>query len=117
MSFDIEILQEKKNPLIDRLELQIKINHFGKGTPNRLDLKKKVAGLKTSDENLTIIKKIKTHFGATEDIGKVYIYNNQKDLEFFEPFHIRVRNLPKDKRTEIYNLKRKKEAYKHLFNE
>ena len=117
MSFDIEILQEKKNPLIDRLELQVKINHFGKGTPNRLDIKKKIAAMKTSDENLTIVKKIKTHFGATEDLSKIYIYDNKKDLEFFEPFHIRVRNLPKEKRTEIYNLKRKKEAYKHLFNE
>ncbi|MFX1443936.1 MAG: hypothetical protein ACFFHV_11020 [Promethearchaeota archaeon] len=117
MSFEIEILQEKKNPLIDRTELQVKINHFGSGTPNRLDIKKKIVAMKTSDENLTIIKKIMTHFGATEDICKVYIYDNKNDLEFFEPFHIRVRNLPKEKRTEIFNLKRKKEAYKHLFNE
>ena len=116
MSFDIEILQEKKNPLIDRIELQVKINHFGKGTPNRLEIKKQIAAMKTSDENLTIVKKIETHFGATEDLSKIYIYNDKKDLEFFEPFHIRVRNLPKEKRTEIYNLKRKKEAYKHLFN-
>ncbi len=114
MSFDIEILQEKKNSLIERVELQVKINHFGKGTPNRLDIKKKIAALKSSDENLTIVKKVKTHFGGTEDISKVYIYDNKKDLEFFEPFHIRVRNLPKEKRTEIYDLKRKKEAYKHL---
>ena len=116
MSFDIEILQEKRNPLIDRIELQVKINHFGNGTPNRLDIKKKIAAMKSSDENLTIIKKIETHFGATEDITKVYIYDNKNDLEFFEPFHIRVRNLPKEKRTEIFNLKRKNEAYKHLFN-
>ncbi|MHA1468036.1 MAG: 30S ribosomal protein S24e, partial [Promethearchaeota archaeon] len=43
MSYKLETLEEKKNPLIDRLELTIKIEHFGKGTPNKLDLKKKVA--------------------------------------------------------------------------
>jgi small subunit ribosomal protein S24e len=117
MSFEIEILEEKKNPLIDRVELNVKINHFGNGTPNRMDIKKKIAALKSSDENLTIIKKIMTYFGSTEDIGIIYIYDNKNELELFEPFHIRVRNLPKEKRIEIYNLKRKKEPFKHLFNE
>ena len=115
MSFDIEILEEKKNPLIDRVELQVKITHFGNGTPNRMEIKKKIAAMKSSDENLTIIKKINTYFGSTEDISKIYIYDNKSDIELFEPFHIRVRNLPKEKRTEILNLKKKKEPYKHLF--
>ena len=115
MSYKLETLEEKKNPLIDRLELTIKIEHFGKGTPNKLDLKKKVAASQGVDEKLTIVKKIKTHFGSTEDIGKFYIYDNQKELEYFEPFHIRVRNLPKEKRAEILKLKRKNEPYKHLF--
>ena len=117
MSFDLEIVEDSKNPLIDRVEIKINIKHFGKSTPNRLDLKKKVAALKNAKESLTIVKNIQTNFGSFEDIGKVYIYDNQKELEFFEPFHIRVRNLPKEKRAEIYSAKRKKEPYKHLFNE
>ena len=115
MSFNIEILEEKKNLLIDRIELKIRIVHFGKGTPNRLDVKKKVAASQGSDEKLTIIKKIKTYFCSTEDIGKVYIYDNQEELDFFESFHIKVRNLPKDTRNEIIKLKKKNAPYKHLF--
>lgn len=115
MSYKLETLEEKKNPLIDRVELTIKIEHFGKGTPNKLDLKKKVAASQGVDEKLTIVRKIKTNFGSTKDIGKFYIYDNLKELEFFESFHIRVRNLPKEKRAEILKLKRKKEPYKHLF--
>ena len=42
MSFDVEILEEKKNLLIDRIELKVRINHYAKGTPNRLELKKKI---------------------------------------------------------------------------
>jgi len=115
MSFDIEILEEKKNPLIDRTELKIRIEHFGAGTPNRLEIKKKIAALKNAKDLLTIIHKIETHYGSTHDTGVVNIYDNVKELQFFEPFHIQVRNLPLDKRNEIYQAKAKKEPYKHLF--
>ena len=115
MSFEIEITEEKKNPLIDRLEISLRIDHFGAGTPNRLEVKKKIAAMQGSDEKLTIVKDLETHFGKSYTKGKVYIYENSNDLEFFEPFHILVRNLEKEKRTEIYQLKRRNEPYKHLF--
>jgi ribosomal protein S24E len=114
MSFNIEILEQKRNPLIDRLELKVRISHFNKGSPNRLDIKKKVAEMKKADDKLTLIKKIKSHFGSTEDIGTIYIYDNSNELDYYEPFHLKVRNLTKEKRTEIYNLKKKNEPYKHL---
>lgn len=115
MSFNIEIIEEKKNPLIDRTEIKFRIDHFGKGTPNRLEVKKKISAMQGSNEKLTIIKNLGTHFGASYTIGKASIYSNSKDLQYFEPFHIQVRNLEKEKRTEIYQLKKRKEPYKHIF--
>ena len=115
MSLNIEITEEKKNPLVDRLELTFRIDHFGAGTPNRLEVKKKIAAMQGSNENLTIIKNLETHFGSSSTQGVVYIYENSKDLKFYEPFHIQVRNLEKDKRTEINQLKKRKESFKHLF--
>jgi len=111
----IENIEEKKNPLIDRIELTFRVDHFGASSPNRLDIKKKISALQGSDEKLTIVKKLDTHFGASYSLGKVYIYDNAKELQFFEPFHIKVRNLEKEKRIEIYQLKRRKEPYKDLF--
>ena len=115
MSLNIEIKEEKKNPLIDRAEIEFRIDHFGSGTPNRLDVKKKIAALQGSDEKLTLIIDLVTHFGASHTIGKAYIYDNAKELQYYTPFHLQVRNLEKDKRTEIYQLKKRKEPYKHLF--
>ena len=115
MSLNIDIIDEKKNPLVDRTEIQFKIDHFGTGTPNRLDVKSKLAALQGANEKLTIIKKLKSHFGAAQIIGMAYIYDNVKELQYYEPIHIQLRNLPKEKRTEIMNLKKKKEPYKHLF--
>ena len=115
MSLNIEVVEEKKNPLIDRTELTIRIDHFGAGTPNRLEVKKKLAAMQGSDEKLTIIRNLETHFGASHTIGTAYIYENSKGLQYYEPFHIQARNLDKEKRTEIYQLKKRKEPHKHLF--
>jgi len=115
MSLNIEITEEKKNPLIDRLEITFRVDHFGASTPNRLEVKKKIAAMQGSDEKLTIIRNLDTHFGSSSTQGVVHIYENSKDLQFYVPFHIQVRNLEKDKRTEINQLKKRKEPYTHLF--
>ncbi|MFW9825469.1 MAG: 30S ribosomal protein S24e [Candidatus Thorarchaeota archaeon] len=116
MSLEIEIKEEKKNPLIDRIELKFMVNHFGQGTPNRLEIKKKIAAMQASDEKLTIIKKLSFHFGSSSTQGLAFIYDNSAELKFFEPFHIQVRNLEKEKRTEIIQLKKRNEPYKHLLD-
>jgi small subunit ribosomal protein S24e len=115
MSFKVEIIEEKKNPLIKRKEIKFRVEHFGAGTPNRLEIKKKVAAMKNASEKLTIIRKIQNFFGNSSNIGFANIYENSKELQHFEPFFIQVRNLPKEKRSEIYKLKKRKEAYQHLF--
>jgi len=117
MSLTIEVIKEGKHPLIERKEIEFILEHFGTGTPNRIEVKTKIAALNNSNESLTIIKDIKTHFGGAYAIGKAYIYENDKELEFYEPFHIRVRNLPKDVRGQIYQLKKKNEPYIHLFKQ
>ena len=115
MSLNIEITEEKKNFLIDRTELTFRVDHFGAGTPNRLDIKKKIAAMQNSNEKLTIIRRLQTNFGNSYTVGKVYIYENVEELQYYEPFHIQTRNLSKEKRAEIYQLKKRKEPYKHLF--
>ncbi|MFO8019187.1 MAG: hypothetical protein R6U96_11165 [Promethearchaeia archaeon] len=114
MPFELEVLEEKENPLIDRTEFKVKVDHFGEGTPNRLDVRKKFAATQNAKEKLTIIKKIKNYYGVAHAIARIYIYEKAEDLKYFEPFHIQVRNLPIEKREEIYKLKRKNEPYQHL---
>ncbi|TFF86392.1 MAG: hypothetical protein EU517_00440 [Promethearchaeota archaeon] len=115
MALKVEILEEKKNDLVNRTEVQFRIDHFGKGTPNRLDVKKKVAAMKNANEKLTIIRKMKTYYGSAYTTGKINIYENPNDLQFYEPFHIQVRNIDPEKRKEIYRLKKRNEPFKHLF--
>ncbi len=115
MSFEIEILEEKKNPLIDRTEVKFRVNHFGMGTPNRMEIRSKLASMLQTNEKYTIIQKIKGHFGDAYSLGIVHAYKNKEDLDFYVPFHIQARNIPKEKREEIIKLRKRKEPYKQLF--
>lgn len=115
MTFEIEILEEKKNPLVDRTEIKFRVDHFGESVPNRLEIKKKLSAMQGAKEQFTIIRKIKSHFGGSYSMGKAMIYEKAEDLKYYEPFHIQVRNLPPDTRSEIYTLKRKGEPYQELF--
>jgi small subunit ribosomal protein S24e len=115
MTFEIEILEEKKNPLVDRTEIKFRIDHFGESVPNRLEVKKKLAAMQGAKQEFTIIRNIKSHFGGSYSMGRGMVYENADELKYYEPFHIQVRNLDPDTRSEIYKLKRKGEPYQQLF--
>ena len=115
MTFEIEILEEKENPLINRTELKFRVDHLGESSPNRLEVKKKIAAMQGVDEKFAMVRKIESKFGKYYSMGHANVYGDIEDLKYFEPFHIQVRNLEPDKRSEIYKLKRKDEKYSHLF--
>ena len=98
MSFDLQILEKKSNPLLNRTELTFFITKF-KGTPNRMEVKKKIAALDgKADENLVFIKKMKTVFGVREVSGRANIYDAESAAKEFEPAYIFIRNIPKEER-------------------
>lgn len=111
MSFKINIIESKVNPLVGRREVHFKVDHQG-GTPNRIELKKQIAALETADENLVFIKKIQTSYGNRYVDCNANIYENTETAKKFEPKYMIIRNMPKDQRDDerkkIRESKRKK---------
>jgi small subunit ribosomal protein S24e len=96
---NIKILEVKENKLLRRKEVIFSVEHLGNGTPNRLEVKEKLAALQTAKADLTFIKVMKPLFSMPQIKGKAIIYQDEEAAKM-EPGYSRIRNLPKDQRVE-----------------
>ena len=96
----VKLEEMKENKLLGRKEVLLRIDHLGKGTPTRKEIREKVAEmLKTSIENVYVIS-IRTEYGSFVSWAKVHVYENpQKALEI-EPEYIIKRNNPEKEEKE-----------------
>jgi small subunit ribosomal protein S24e len=89
----IEVIKEEDNTLLNRKELQIKIEHPA-ATPARIEVKHKVAAdLKVEPERV-IVDNMKTAFGKKETTAYVKIYESAEAAQQIEREHILKRNAP-----------------------
>lgn len=109
MSYKIEVTDRHDNPLTKRVEVTFSIEHPKSGSPNRYEVKEKLAALESADESLVFIEKINTVFGARHVEGLAFIYQDKESADKFEPAWSQIRNMPKEDRKEARkNLKNKK---------
>ncbi len=87
-----EVVNERYNPLIKRLELDIRIAHIGKGTPSRGILRKAVADAYNVDIDRVYVRKIESEFGWGVTRVEVHIYDSPERAKLFEPEYIIKRN-------------------------
>jgi small subunit ribosomal protein S24e len=73
----IEIVEEKKNPLLSRKELKIKIIHK-KATPPRQEVKDALVGLLGIDKERIILDSYISRFGVKESIGTARVYESKE---------------------------------------
>jgi ribosomal protein S24E len=75
----IEIIAQKKNPLMAREEVRARIN-YDAATPSREDIVKKLAEKLRAVEELVILDRIKTATGKPEAIADALIYKKREDI-------------------------------------
>ena len=93
-------MESQHNPLTNRKEIQFRVNNPKSGTPNRYEIKQKLAALETADENLVFVKNIQTIFGKRHVIGRANIYDDIENADRFEPTYMKIRNMPKEERSD-----------------
>ena len=91
MVMEIEILKERKNPLLKRKEFFFTIKHEG-ATPRREEARKGLIKKLRSKQNLIVIDWLKTEFGKKETVGYAKIYESEERLREIEREHIIKRN-------------------------
>lgn len=83
--YDVEIIEEKYNKLIERYEVILKVLHTGEGTPSRGLLKVGIAKLYNKEPDLVYIRKAETSHGNPETLIEAHIYNSRDRARLFEP--------------------------------
>lgn len=76
----IQILEQKKNPLLKREELSVSIEHPGKATPSRREILPELAKVLKSKEELLIIDKIFSVYGRNVSEARILAYKNKNEI-------------------------------------
>ncbi|MHA1835454.1 MAG: 30S ribosomal protein S24e [Candidatus Odinarchaeia archaeon] len=92
MAFKLELLSESKNPLLKRKEIEYLITHDLSGTPNRIEVKKKIAAKLNADLENVFIEKVISLAGQNKSKIIVHVYNDRETALKIEPKHIIKRN-------------------------
>ena len=98
----MKVLKDFKNKLCDRIEYKIELDHSSKKTPQKVEVKKKLAELFKIKEDLIALKGIHTRYGHGKSIINAHTYNNE---ESFKNFEIRNKKDGKKKKTKKQDTK------------
>ena len=94
----LQILDEKVNPLLERREVRLIIQHLGAGTPDRVTVRKMASDhYKTSMEQV-YVRSIATRTGGSNAVCVVEVYDKPQVKGKSVPAFVKNRNLPKDQR-------------------
>ena len=80
----IEIVSQKKNPLIGREDVEARINHDGQRTPSRQEILKEIAQLLKTKEEHIIIDRIFTVQGQAVSHAKALSYGKVEDVPAYK---------------------------------
>lgn len=93
----IQILEQKKNPLLKREEVSVSLEHPGKATPSRKEILPELAKALKSREDLLIIDKIFSVPGKNISEARVLAYKKKDEIPKNKLEKMKGRMAPKKK--------------------
>ncbi len=92
---EIEIINKRENPLLNRIEVYFKVEHPNEKTPKRDAVRGKVAeALKVRREQV-VVDYMRSEYGMPVTKGYAKVYSSPEDIEKIERDHIKKRNAVK----------------------
>ncbi len=88
---DIQVIEEKSNPMLNRREVVFKVIH-DEATPSRKSVVERLAATMNSKPGLVFVDSLRTEFGKRETIGYAKIYETAERAKQVERSHIVERN-------------------------
>jgi ribosomal protein S24E len=102
---EIKVSNEFYNPLLKRKEISLEIEHTGEGTPQRFDIRKRMAAkLNAKIENVFVVS-LNTATGLQRSICSLQVYDDSHVASSTVPVHVAVRNLSPEERAKVKEAK------------
>jgi small subunit ribosomal protein S24e len=89
---DIQVINVKNNPILNRREIDFKVIH-DEATPSRKSVVERLAATQNSKVGLVFVDSLKTEFGKRETMGYAKIYETEERAKQIERPHIVERNI------------------------
>jgi ribosomal protein S24E len=94
---DLKILEERPNPLLQRIEYHFAVAHPSGATPKRDEVRTELAKAAKVPKDRLIIVRMRARYGTATTMGWGASYQNADALKRVVPDHIQVRNGLKEK--------------------
>ncbi len=102
----LTILEEKQNPLLHRKEVLFEVTHEQTSSPEKVNIKSKIAGIFTAEPELIQIIKMKTKTNTWKTVGTAHIYSSRENAERIIPKHLLHRELPTEEKAKLKETKK-----------
>jgi len=89
---DINIKDQKENPLLNRTEIKFDCIYQGEATPKVLDVKNKLVAMLNAKKELLVVDQIKPSFGEGRANGYAKLYDSEESLADIETKHVIEKN-------------------------
>ncbi|MCI4337266.1 MAG: 30S ribosomal protein S24e [Thermoplasmata archaeon] len=94
---ELKILEERPNPLLQRIEYRFEVSHAASATPKRDEVRGELAKLIKLPKDRLVIERMRAKFGTATTVGWAAGYQSADALKRIVADHIQVRNGLKEK--------------------
>jgi ribosomal protein S24E len=89
----LKILNQSYNPLLQRRELNVEVEHGAEGTPSRASIRKLISAQLGVEEKKVYIVNVKTLTGTNKSMCRIECYDDVSTGERIVPEHLRNRGV------------------------
>ncbi|MCG3215523.1 MAG: hypothetical protein KAS63_02315 [Candidatus Heimdallarchaeota archaeon] len=88
----IEIIKKTENKLLERLEVEAKVEHLGQAVPTRDAFLSKIAAQLNRERNQVVLIKMEAKYGVGRSIAIVHVYETSERAKIVEKEYLLKRS-------------------------
>lgn len=100
LQYQVKVLRDVENKVLNRRELILHIHHANARTPTRAEVRELVSSMFSAPQNLIVVRNLRTVAGTNVTEAHVHIYSDEETLKEVEPEHVKARNFGKKEKEE-----------------